>query len=861
MKNFRVTIGAKLIGLIALLLVSSIATIVYQSTSMYVGNDKENIRVSNVETTGSLAIHTREVFENLTEKMRFLGGLLIQDTGGGAGSAGNPIIRDFFDKDKDFLGVVIHHVDNGTWNPSSKALSPEFIATGDTDGAKAIEAVLANKSFSPTQLAKGEPQITTFKLSDGSAAVAVGIPLVQSETNKALFSYTITAFIRPTKFSQAFSENARGASYLVDRQGNLLAHTDAGRVGENVSNLPVVKELLSGTKPQNLVPYNDPATGESRLASYRTVGFAGLGVVAELPEALAYQAANTMEHRAMLVGLVILFLAFWAGYLYSETISAPIRKLVDAAQRIASGDFKINLRVKGRDEVATLSNAFNEMAKGLEERDRVKDTFNKFHNKEIAEKLLSGEVKLGGERKEATVFFSDVRGFTAMSESMEPEQVVEMLNEYMTRMVSIIRKNHGIVDKYVGDAIMALWGVPIGGGDDIYNAVRTCLTMREDLSKLNELRISRGQSPLRIGMGLNMGPVIAGNIGSVEKMEYTVIGDTVNLASRMESMTKEYGTDFLIPKSIYDRVKDRFVFEKCKSARVKGKSTEIEIYKVRGYVDEAGREVIIETPYSSYAAEKSDKVVHDEPVHGEPVHGEPVHTQPAAHAGFVYEVPEHSGLIDRTSSGFYRPSFEPAAVLETAPVLEMEMFFVELFGEIMGPFSEAEVKSGILSREFPENSRFSETKDGTFRPLAQFGEDPSIAAPVAPPAAPVFEMQLHVIDAPATEIETETAPPFEMELHVIENFAEAEPPSFEISAATPPTDENVAEAFVAEKAMVMPPPFTARVVSPPPFKMNSGQPPGAPPLPPSFAPPAPPAAKTTEEEIVLELPKLEDPAA
>jgi adenylate cyclase len=818
MKNFRITIGAKLIGLIALLLVSSIATIVYQSTSMYVGNDKENIRVSNVETTGSLAIHTREVFESLTEKMRFLGDLLIQDAGQGGANTGaeSPIIRDFFDKDKDFLGVVIHHVDNGTWNPSSKALSPEFIATGDTDGAKALDAVISSKSFSPTQLAKGEPQITTFKLSDGSAAVAVGIPLVQSEANKALFSYTATAFIRPSKFSQAFSENARGASYLVDRQGNLLAHTDAGRVGENVSNLPVVKELLSGTKPQNLVPYKDPATGESRLASYRTVGFAGLGVVAELPEALAYQAANTMEHRAMLVGLVILFLAFWAGYLYSETISAPIRKLVDAAQRIASGDFKINLRVKGRDEVATLSNAFNEMAKGLEERDRVKDTFNKFHNKEIAEKLLSGEVKLGGERKEATVFFSDVRGFTAMSESMEPEQVVEMLNEYMTRMVSIIRKNHGIVDKYVGDAIMALWGVPIGGGDDIYNAVRTCLTMREDLSKLNELRISRGQSPLRIGMGLNMGPVIAGNIGSVEKMEYTVIGDTVNLASRMESMTKEYGTDFLIPKSIYDRVKDRFVFEKCKSARVKGKSTEIEIYKVRGYVDEAGREVIIETPYSSYAAEKSDKVVHDEPVRATP----------------VYEVPEHSGLIDRTSSGFYRPSFE------TAPVLEMEMYFVELYGEIMGPFTELEVKGGILSREFPENSRFSETKDGVFRPLSQFGESPSEVLSRVLPVEPsqVFEMQLHVAGAPATE----NAPPVEMELHVID-----------ISAATPPTDENVVEAFVAEKALVMPPPFTARIVSPPPFRMNPAQPPET----------IPDGEEKTSEEVVLELPKLEDPAA
>jgi hypothetical protein len=241
MKNLRVTIGAKLIGLIALLLISSIATIVIQSTTSYVGNDKSNIKDSNVETTGSLAINTREVFENLTEKMTYLGGMLIQGGTKTNVGMGNPAVREFFDKDKDFLGVVIHHVENTAWVPFSQALSSDFVSSGDTDASKALAAVMANKAFSPSQLIKGEPQIITFKMSDGSAAVAVGIPLVQSETNKALFSYTATAFIRPAKFAQAFGETTRGASYLVDRQGNLLAHTDAGRVGENFSNLPVVK--------------------------------------------------------------------------------------------------------------------------------------------------------------------------------------------------------------------------------------------------------------------------------------------------------------------------------------------------------------------------------------------------------------------------------------------------------------------------------------------------------------------------------------------------------------------------------------------------------------------------------------------
>jgi adenylate cyclase len=358
--------------------------------------------------------------------------------------------------------------------------------------------------------------------------------------------------------------------------------------------------------------YVDPQSGEAKLAAFRLVGFGGLGVIAEVAQAKAYEAVKKVIYRSILVASIVLCLSFLAGYLYSGTITWPIRQLAAAAERIANGDFKIELKPRGSDEVADLSLTFNHMALGLEERDRVKATFSKFHNKEIAEKLLSGEVKLGGERREATIFFSDVRGFTAMSESMEPEQVVEMLNEYMTRMVSIIRSHGGVVDKYVGDAIMALWGVPIGGPDDTRNAVRACLAMREELAKLNELRISRGQSALKIGMGLNVGPVIAGNIGSEEKMEYTVIGDAVNTASRFESMTKEYGTDLVVPKAIVDRVNDHFVFEQSHSIKVKGKSVALEVFKVLGYRDETGKEVIIQTPYSSYEAEKSDKVVHEE---------------------------------------------------------------------------------------------------------------------------------------------------------------------------------------------------------------------------------------------------------
>jgi adenylate cyclase len=712
--NLRLTIGTKLIGLIAFLLVGSVTTIVYQSTEMYVSNDKENIRVSNVETTSSLANQTREIFGDLSDKMRFLGMILWQNSAAPSPAADNPVAKSLFERDKDFVGFMVQKLDeHGALVVLSTAFSPEMAGLGDGSGENALAAFASDKSFSVSQLLKGESQISPLKFADGSTGIAVSIPLVQSETTPGTFSHTATAFIRPGKFSKIFSESARGSSFLVNREGLVLAHTDATRVGESFSNLAVVKEFLAGSKTQNMVPYTDPLTNEARIASYRVVGFAGLGVVSEVPEALAYQAATTMEQRSILVGFIILFIAFWAGYMYSGTITRPIQTLVHAAQRIASGDFKINLKAKGKDEIAHLSRAFNEMAQGLEERDRVKETFNKFHNKEIVDKLLSGEVKLGGERKEATIFFSDVRGFTAMSEAMEPEQVVEMLNEYMTRMVVIVRKHHGVVDKYIGDAIMAIWGVPIGRPDDMSNALLACLEMRIELARLNELRISRGQGALKIGMGLNTGPVIAGNIGSIEKMEYTVIGDSVNLASRMESMTKEYGTDLLVPKTISDRLKGRFVFEQCKSAKVKGKAHAIEIFKVKGYIDENKRQVLIETKYSSYEAEKSDKVVH------------------------APEAAEVAAVAPPFAPPGVPPFAPPAAAPMTAPVaapvkdvskpvvkLVGAGFYVKMFGETMGPFTEAEIRSGVAAGEFPPDATVAPSLEGVWSPISLFVAPP-----------------------------------------------------------------------------------------------------------------------------------------
>ncbi|HPX90257.1 MAG TPA: adenylate/guanylate cyclase domain-containing protein, partial [Spirochaetota bacterium] len=279
-------------------------------------------------------------------------------------------------------------------------------------------------------------------------------------------------------------------------------------------------------------------------------------------------------------------LAILIVYFFSKSLTTPKIKLLGATKEIEKGNFHVDIKPATADEIGILTESFIQMGRGLEERERMKDAFGKFVNKEIAEQVLRGEIKLGGERKKATIFFSDIRSFTAISEKLEPEEVVEFLNDYMTRMVQCVNETHGVVDKFIGDAIMAVWGAPVSHGNDTENALNGALMMRKALMEFNKGRGGDKKPIIKIGCGINTGPVLAGQIGSSERMEYTVIGDAVNLASRIEALNKPFGTDILISTDTYNEIKDIFRVEPMQKIKVKGKSEPQQIYAVLGRLDD-----------------------------------------------------------------------------------------------------------------------------------------------------------------------------------------------------------------------------------------------------------------------------------
>jgi adenylate cyclase len=203
-------------------------------------------------------------------------------------------------------------------------------------------------------------------------------------------------------------------------------------------------------------------------------------------------------------------------------------------------------------------------------------------SKQVAEHVMAnaGDLALGGVRREVSVLFADVRGFTSYSEKHSAEDVTRTLNEYFQVVVEVIAAHEGVLDKFIGDGIMVVFGAPAPQADHALRAVLTGLEMQAALNSLNLKRAQRGDDPIAIGIGVNTGIVVSGNLGSIERMEFTVIGDTVNLAARLEGRAAQ--GQVLIGQNTYDKVRDRVLAEHLGALPVKGKQAPVEIWLVKG---------------------------------------------------------------------------------------------------------------------------------------------------------------------------------------------------------------------------------------------------------------------------------------
>ncbi len=318
-----------------------------------------------------------------------------------------------------------------------------------------------------------------------------------------------------------------------------------------------------------------------------------------------YEAVNQIFFQSGLILLITLAAALALLFVFIRYITQPLGHVVGAMKEIIStSDLSRRVDLAFKDEIGELGHTFNIMTGELQKaynqiksyafraviaqkkEQKIRQIFQRYVPADVIEQFFTNpESMLVGDNRVLAVMFADIRGFTTISEGLQPEEIVESLNTYFGMMVDIIDARKGIVDKFIGDAIMAFFGAPVKHPDDAQQALASGLEMLQALEAFNARQQARGRPTFRIGIGLNYGVVTVGNIGSEKKMDYTVIGDMVNLASRLEGLTKTYRLPFLISESMYRKVGKDVPCRKIDRVIVRGKKDAIDIYEPRSAQD------------------------------------------------------------------------------------------------------------------------------------------------------------------------------------------------------------------------------------------------------------------------------------
>jgi len=388
-----------------------------------------------------------------------------------------------------------------------------------------------------------------------------------------------------------------------DRGGNLVMSSGPIQPSE-----AEIEDLMEMLRAEHQGLQDALLEGERRIfQSFFFSPFDWFVLISETRSAF-YRDADRITRQAVFtlaasVLLISIFLVVMSGRL-----TGPLRRMVKAMDGIiASADLASRVEVEYRDEIGILASTFNRMLGELDraysqikryafdavlakkKEERIRQIFQKYVPSDVIEKFFaSPEKMLVGDNRNLSVLFSDIRGFTAISESMAPDDLVNSLNRYFSGQVDIIYGHGGVVDKYIGDAIMAFWGAPERHEDDALRSVLAGLDMIDAVGVFNERQRAIGKPEFRIGVGLNFGEVTVGNIGSERKMDYTVIGDAVNLASRMEGLTKTYRSEVLISQFVYEELTKSKIpdgkslyFRLMDTVAVKGKTKGVKIYAVK----------------------------------------------------------------------------------------------------------------------------------------------------------------------------------------------------------------------------------------------------------------------------------------
>jgi class 3 adenylate cyclase len=378
-----------------------------------------------------------------------------------------------------------------------------------------------------------------------------------------------------------------GARFIVSDDATVLVHPDVSRVGSRLHDTgqPMDAQMAAAIK--------DPAVTAHQLIGRRDGGDWYMGfhhiddtrgnIVLMLPADGVLRPLTVLVTELILLSAVFLLVLTGGLLTMNRRITRPVAALTRAAEKVvADNEYQEALAVSTRDELGRLTEAFNVMMKGLRQRDFIRDTFGRYVTKEVVETLLDNPdgLRLGGELREVTIMFADIRGFTPLSERLDPEQVVDVLNRYLGAMSAVVERHQGTVSEFVGDSVLAFFGAPVAQANSAARAVTCAVEMQVAMEAFNSENAEKGLPELSVGIGINTGEVIVGNIGSERRVKYGVVGHEINLTARVEAAT--VGGQILVTDATYRAAAETAVIRGEQTFRFKGVEEAVVLYDIAG---------------------------------------------------------------------------------------------------------------------------------------------------------------------------------------------------------------------------------------------------------------------------------------
>jgi len=558
-----------------LLLVAGLFAVVQITVYLLVTRASENNAIEHIRQ--NLQVGARIFHQNLAERIVFL-------TGTGKTMANDYAIRLLLKQEKldaNTLGSNLRSYAERVDAPVVTLFSPEGEVWGTSKEGAGTENVGPFQFLIRHATENDMEQDSGFSYLEGKLHVLVVVPLYAPKPNIAAWfgiAYPIDTerareIKQTTQLEVTFSsaEDEPHPRVLTTTLSPGLAEKQTGPHSAAAGIMDGIHTITLGDEP------------------YVTL-FEKLELLGEAPARIALQRSLTdelapareLEKYVLFISLAALAVATLAALLIARGVSRPMQELAAHTKLVAAGVYTQRLDLPREDELGQLATAFNHMTEGLAERDRVRSIFGMVVSPEIATHLLNSDLELGGEEREVTILFCDLRDFTTFSEKMSPTEVLALLNRYLDRMSGIVERHGGVIDKYIGDAIMALFGAPVDAPEAPARAVAAARDMAQALESLNgELR-AEGKPILAFGIGINTARVVAGRMGSKTRLNYTVIGDGVNLASRLEGLTKDpaYGTPIIVSEATLNGITPRPFARELGEVKVKGKSEAVKIFAV-----------------------------------------------------------------------------------------------------------------------------------------------------------------------------------------------------------------------------------------------------------------------------------------